>query len=221
MRAVLVVAAGLTWAASAARAQSVDRVIDRAVSEWSKVQTLRATFEQTIINPITGSSMPSKGAYQQRRPDKLAVNFTEPKGDLIIADGKFVWVFLQSATPGQVMKLTYADAGAQNTDLIGQFLDTPRSKYDIIDNGHESVGGRTTRVLTLMAKQGQALPFIRSKVWIDTTDAMIRQFESTEATGLTRKVRLLTVSPNVAVDSSAFTFVAPKGVRVVEPGRQR
>ncbi len=165
--------------------------------------------------------MPSKGAYQQRRPDKLAVSFTDPKGDLIIADGKFVWVFLQSATPGQVMKLTYADAGAQNTDLIGQFLDTPRSKYDIIDNGHESVGGRTTRVLTLTAKQGQALPFIRSKVWIDTADAMIRQFESTEATGLTRKVRLLTLTPNAPVDTGAFEFKTPAGVRIVEPGRLR
>jgi outer membrane lipoprotein carrier protein len=220
MRNILV-AAALAITAARADAQSVDRVIDRAVAEWSKVHTLRATFEQTIVNPITGSSMPSKGAYQQRRPDKLAVNFTEPKGDRIIADGKFVWVYLQSATPGQVMKLTYEDAGAQNTDLIGQFLDTPRSKYDIVDNGHEAVGGRTTRVLTLTAKAGQALPFIRSKVWVDTTDSMIRQFESTEATGLTRKVRLLTLSPNAAVDSSAFVFKTPAGVRVVEPGKQR
>jgi len=209
----------LVGLASTGRAQSVDRTIDRAIAEWSKIHTLRATFEQTLVNPITGSSMPSKGAYQQRRPDKLAVHFTDPMGDRIIADGKFVWVYLQSATPGQVVKMTYEDAGAQNTDLIGQFLDAPRTKYDIVDNGFETIGGRTTRSITLTAKAGMALPFIRSKVWIDTTDSMVRQFESTEGTGFTRKVRLLTLSPNASVDSNAFVFTVPKGVRVVEPGR--
>jgi outer membrane lipoprotein-sorting protein len=48
---------------------------------------------------------------------------------------------------------------------------------------------------------------------------MIRQFESTEATGLSRKVRLVTLVPNAAVDSSAFVFRVPDGVRVVEPMR--
>jgi outer membrane lipoprotein carrier protein len=205
--------------ASATRAQVVDRTIERAVSEWAKVRTLRATFEQSIINPLTGSAMPSKGDYQQRKPDLLAVSFSEPKGDRIVADGKFVWVFLQSATPGQVIKLSYADAGAQNTDLIGQFLDAPRAKYDIRDGGTETLGTRVTRVLTLVAKPGQDLPFIRARVWIDTADAMIRQFESTEATGLSRKVHLLTLTPNAAVDTTAFVFNVPKGVRVVEPGR--
>jgi outer membrane lipoprotein-sorting protein len=45
---------------------------------------------------------------------------------------------------------------------------------------------------------------------------MIRQFESTDVNGVTRRVRLLTLSPNALVDNSAFTFKTPKGVRVVE-----
>jgi outer membrane lipoprotein carrier protein len=204
----------LVTLAGSANAQAI---IERAISEWGKVSTFRATFEQTLINPLTGSAMMAKGDYQQRKPDKLAVEFSDPKGDRIVADGKFVWVYLQSATPGQVIKMTYAAAGAQNTDLIGQFLDTPRSKYDITDNGLEIIDGRTTRSLTLLAKQGQSLPFIRAKVWIDTTDAMLRQFESTEGTGFSRKVRLLTVSPNAAVDTAVFAFRVPTGVRVIQP----
>jgi outer membrane lipoprotein carrier protein len=212
-------AAAILLIALCSEAAHGQAIIERAIAEWAKVGTLRATFEQTIINPLTGSAMTARGDFQQRKPDKLAVDFSDPKGDRIVADGKFVWVFLQSATPGQVLKMTYQDAGAQNTDLIGQFLDTPRSKYDITDNGLEVISGRTTRSLTLLAKQGQALPFIRAKVWIDTTDAMLRQFESTEGTGFSRKVRLLTVSPNAAVDSAAFVFKTPPNVRIVEPGR--
>lgn len=198
------------------RPQSVDQTIVRAQSAWAKVKTLRATFDQSITNPITGSAMESKGTLQQRKPNKLAITFTDPAGDRIVADGKFVWVFLQSATPGQVIKLANTDVGAASTDLIGQFLSTPRSKYDAVDAGTDKVGGRTARALVLTAKPGLQLPFVRAKVWVDSADALIRQFESTDPMGITRKVKITAMSPNAAVQSDAFTFKVPGGVRVVE-----
>ena len=198
------------------RPQDVDAVITRAIAAWSRVKTLRATFEQTLTNPITGSTLSSKGEMQQRKPSRLAITFSDPAGDRIVADGKYVWVFLQSATPGQVIRMTSTDAGAANTDLIGQFLTTPRSSYDVADSGSDKVGKRVARVLILTAKPGQALPFIRAKVWVDSADALIRQFESTDANGVTRRVRLLTLSPNATVKNAAFAFKVPSGVRVVE-----
>jgi outer membrane lipoprotein carrier protein len=200
----------------APRRQDVNATITRAIAAWSRVKTLRATFEQTLVNPITGSTLTSRGELQQRKPSRLAITFSDPVGDRIVADGKHVWVFLQSATPGQVIKMASTDAGAANTDLIGQFLNTPRSRYDVADSGSEQVGKRPARVLILTAKPGQSLPFIRAKVWVDTADALIRQFESTDANGVSRRVRLLTLSPNAAVKSAAFTFKVPEGVRVVE-----
>ena len=196
--------------------QSVDQTIVRAQSAWAKVKTLRASFDQTIMNPITGSAMQSKGTMQQRKPNKLAIAFTQPAGDRIVADGKFVWVFLQSATPGQVIKLANTDVGAASTDLIGQFLGTSRSKYDAVDAGTEKVGGRTARALVLTAKPGQHLPFVRAKVWVDSADALIRQFESTDGMGITRKVKITAMAPNASVQADAFTFKVPNGVRVVE-----
>lgn len=197
--------------------QDVNATIARAQAAWARVKTLRATFEQTITNPITGSSLSSKGELQQRKPDRLAITFSDPAGDRIVADGKYVWVFLQSATPGQVMRLINTDVGAASTDLIGQFLNTPRSTYDAADAGSEKVGRRTARVLVLTAKPGQAIPFIRAKVWVDSADALIRQFESTDANGVSRRVRLTSLSPNAAVENRKFVFKVPSGVRVVQP----
>jgi len=196
--------------------QDVNSVIGRAQAAWSRVKTLKATFEQTLTNPITGSALTSKGTLQQRKPNRLAITFSDPKGDRIVADGKFVWVFLQSATPGQVIKLSNTDVGAASTDLIGQFLTTPREKYDATDAGADKVGSRAARALVLTAKPGELLPFIRAKVWVDASDNLIRQFESTDANGVTRRVRLLTLSPNAAVDNKAFSFRVPRNVRVVE-----
>jgi outer membrane lipoprotein carrier protein len=217
MRTLLLLAlSSLGAAVSTPKRQDVDATIDRAIAAWARVHTLRATFEQTVTNPITGSAMSSKGELQQRKPNRLAIAFSEPAGDRIVADGKFVWVFLQSATPGQVLKLTNAEAGAASTDLIGQFLTTPRKKYDASDAGTATIGGRTTHALVLIAKPGEALPFIRAKVWIDSADALIRQFESTDENGITRRVRLLTLKPNAVVRDKAFTFRVPQNVRVIQ-----
>jgi outer membrane lipoprotein carrier protein len=212
---VLVALAALSLVAPPKK-QSVDATIVRAQTAWSRVKTLRATFEQTITNPITGSEMKSGGELQQRKPGKLAITFYDPAGDRIVADGKHVWAFLQSATPGQVVRMKSTDVGAANTDLIGQFLNTPRTRYDASDAGSDKVAGRAARVLVLTAKPGQALPFVRARVWVDSADAMIRQFESTDANGVTRRVRLLTLSPNVSVNDAAFTFKVPSGVRIVD-----
>jgi len=196
--------------------QGVDREIARAVTAWRNVRTLRATFQQTVANPLTGSELNSRGDMQQQKPGKLAITFTDPAGDRIISDGQFVWVYLQSATPGQVLKMRVTDVGAANTDLIGQFLNTPRNRYDATDAGADRVGDRPARAVVLVAKQGQSLPFLRAKVWIDQKDALIRQFEAVDANGISRKVRILTMSPNAAVDASAFRFDVPAGVRVIE-----
>ncbi|MEX2154884.1 MAG: outer-membrane lipoprotein carrier protein LolA [Gemmatimonadaceae bacterium] len=211
-------ATGATGATSAApKKQDVNGTINRAIAAWSRVKTLRATFEQTLTNPITGSALTSKGALQQRKPNRLAITFSDPAGDRIVADGKFVWVFLQSATPGQVVKLANTDVGAASTDLIGQFLTTPRETYDATDAGTDKVGKRTARALVLTAKPGELLSFIRAKVWVDTADHLIRQFESTDANGITRRVRLLTLTPNASVDNKVFSFRVPQNVRVVQP----
>jgi outer membrane lipoprotein carrier protein len=218
MRTILVLSAislGATAPAPRPR-QTVDQTIARAQAAWSRVKTLRATFEQTITNPVTGSALTSKGELQQQKPGRLAINFTDPAGDRIVADGKHVWVFLQSATPGQVIRMSNTDVGAASTDLIGQFLNTPRRKYDATDGGADRVGGRATRALTLTAKPGQQLPFVRARVWVDSVDNLIRQFESTDDAGVTRRVRMLTLTPNATVAKSAFAFSVPKGVRVVE-----
>ncbi len=197
--------------------QDVNAIIDRAVAAWAKVKTVRGEFVQSVTNPITGSSMDSRGRLQQRKPNQLAITFLEPAGDRIVADGKNVWVFLQSAIPGQVIRMSNTQAGAANTDLIGQFLDSPKKKYDITDAGAEEIGGRGTRALVLTAKPGAEAPVLRAKVWVDDRDSLIRQFESTDAAGISRRVRLTSLNVDARVDTGAFTFTVPAGVRVVTP----
>ena len=215
------IAAALLMTASAAEARPArgamrqGDLLDRAVVAWAKVKTVRGTFEQTITNSLTGRTMTTTGAYQQDRPGKLAVTFAEPESDRIVTDGKFMWLYLLSTAPDQVIKTPLGANGTGTMDLTAQFLTAPRSKYTINPVGTLVVGGRATHGYTLVPKSADDAPFKAASVWIDDADATIRQFEVSEASGVQRRIRLTSFKANVPVDASAFVFTPPAGVRVV------
>ena len=190
-------------------------LLDRAVSTWSKVRTARATFQQTIVNPLTGRTLESSGEYQQQRPGKLSVRFNDPVNDRIVADGKYVWLYLPSSAPGQVIRTPAATTGTGTVDLSAQFLASPRARYTVTELGAQTIDGRPMHRYSLVPKSTEAPPFKKAVVDIDDADAMIRQFTVTERSGMERTVHLTAIRTNVPVDASAFVFTVPAGVRVV------
>jgi outer membrane lipoprotein carrier protein len=199
-----------------AGAQATDATIDRAVAAWAKVSTVRGSFEQTVSNSLTGSSATAHGEYTQERPSRLAIRFAAPDSGAIVSDGKAVWVYLPASAPGQVVKRPATDRSASPIDLAGQFLDAPRTKYDITDAGARTVDGHATRGLVLVPKKGGTAPFTKATVWVDDDDSLIREFEATEASGVTRHIHITALRTNVPIDRTSFTFTIPKGVKVVD-----
>lgn len=199
----------------AALQSPADRAIEAAVSAYAHIRTAKATFEQTITNPLLGSTFRSKGEFEQSRPNKFAFRFTDPQGDMIVCDGRFVWVYLPASTPGRVNKAPCGGDQAGSLDLIGEFFSNPKERYTIGDGGAATVGERRAHIVLLTPKSKDAA-FVRAKVWIDPTTGSLLQFEAVEPNGLTRLVRITSFSPNAAVTARAFTFAVPKGVKVVD-----
>lgn len=212
-KTLLVALVAFAPAVATAQAPSLDSVLDRAIAAHRAARTVRATFEQTLTNSVTGSSTVSRGEFLQQRPNLVAVRFTDPDGDRIVADGRAVWIYLPSMNPRQVIKTT-AEQGAAAADPTAQFLDSPRTRYRITDGGRATIEGRRTRQVTLVPREPMA--FERARVWIDEADGTLRQFEVTDGNGVTRLVRLLSLQRNVTIDPSAFTFVPPAGAQVFE-----
>ncbi len=213
---LLVGLTALAVGASSLTAQTPDAIIDRAVAAWGKITTVRGTFEQTVTNALTGTGASSKGTYAQERPNRLAIRFDQPGNDAIVADGKFVWVYLPASAPGQVIKRAGTDRSSVPIDLTGQFLDQPRKKYEIAAAGTKTVSGHPAHGLLLTPKPGTSGPFSKATVWVDDDDSLIREFEATETNGVTRHVRLVTLEPNASVDRSTFSFTPPKGAKIVD-----
>jgi outer membrane lipoprotein carrier protein len=189
-----------------------DHAIDAAVKAYANVRTAKASFEQTITNPLLGSTLRSKGDFEQSRPNRFAFRFTDPKGDVIICDGKYVWAYLPTSAPGRVNRMP---CGAGSLDLIGEFFTNPKDRYTIGDGGAATLGDRKAHVVLLTPKSKDAA-FTRAKVWVEPTTGTLVQFEAVEPNGITRLVRITKFTPNAPVNESAFKFTVPRGVQVVD-----
>lgn len=192
-----------------------DKAIESAVAAYAGIRTAKASFEQTIMNPLLGSELKSRGDFEQSRPNRFAFRFTDPKGDVIVCDGRYVWAYLPTSTPGRVNRAPCGGDQAGSLDLIGEFFTNPKARYTIGDGGAATIGDRRTQVVLLTPKSKDAA-FTRAKVWIEPTSGSLVQFEAVEPSGLTRLVRITRFTPNAPVNQSAFTFTVPKGVKVVD-----
>jgi len=220
MRTIVLAAAAAAIASvgaiPTAGAQTAASVMRRAVAAYEKVRTVDATFEQTLVNPLTGTTAKAAGALRQRRPNQLAVRFTEPSGDVVVSDGEAVWVYLPSSAPKQVLKLPIGTNAAGALDLAAQFLESPETRYAMTLEGTETIGGKTTDVLALAPKT--PMQFTAAKVWVDA-DGITRQLRVTEGNGVQRTVRFTRIRLNVPVPASAFGFTPPDGVKVFDQTR--
>jgi outer membrane lipoprotein carrier protein len=211
--AAAVAAVGIATGAPALGAQSAEAVMRRAVAAYERVRTVDATFEQSLRNPLTGTTAEASGVLQQRRPNQLAIRFTKPSGDVVVSDGQAVWVYLPSSAPRQVLKLPIGTNAAGALDLAAQFLERPEERYTMRLEGKESLDGRATDVLTLVPRT--PMQFTSARVWIDA-DGVIRQLRVVEGSGVERTVRFTKIRLNVPVPASAFGFTPPAGVKVFD-----
>jgi outer membrane lipoprotein carrier protein len=196
-----------------ARAQDAGAIIDRAVLAYAGLNSMRAEFRQTLTNPLTGNSQTTNGVILRKKPNLLSIRFDS--GDRVAADGSTLWVYLPSSVPGQVMRMPYTGTNASSVDPADQFLNAPRTRFNVTSSGTASVGGRATHAVTLVPKRANAA-FTSAKVWIDDNDSSIRQFDVETANGLRRHVVIMSFTANPVLARSNFRFEVPKGAKVVD-----
>jgi outer membrane lipoprotein carrier protein len=197
-----------------AQSQDADAILDRAVAAFQRVTTLRADFTQTVTDPMIGTNETSLGEYVAQRPNKFAMRWRHPAGDLILADGQTLWIYLPSTSPNQVIRSNFA-RGGQSVDVIGEFLDRPREHFTIAFVKSEAINRRPADVLAFTPRAANT-PYRRVLVWIDRRDNLPRQVEISEAAGGIRRVTLDRLQVNGAVPASTFVFTPPAGARVVD-----
>jgi len=200
-------------------AQDPGPILERASAVFDSVHTLAAAFVQVVTNPLVGEPDTTRGKLFQRRPSYFEMRFTAPKGDRIVADGHHLWLYTPSTTPGQVIRTAIPTAGTTGPNLIGQFVDHARERYQtryvkadtVLADGVADVAD----VIALVPKQGD-MPYQSAVIWVTRDDGLVRRLEIAESSGQRRIVVLRDVVVNGAVPEGEFRFSVPRGVRVVD-----
>jgi outer membrane lipoprotein carrier protein len=196
-------------------AQGGTSAIERATALYKGAKTARGSIEKTTTNALTGRTYVTRGDYQQQFPHKVSINFSEPRGDAIVSDGAFVWLYTPSSTPGVVLKVPIVEA-ATWINLINVLFDSTRTRFSITEGARETLGGATVQLVTLVPRSAMR-DLQRARVWIDVNSGHVRQFEVVENPDITHRILFTTLDLNAAVDTSRFTFVVPRNVRVETP----
>lgn len=193
-----------------------DASYDRVAKAWAGTHTLRADFEQKISNPLLARTVNSKGVFLQERPGKVSITFSQPAGDRIIGDGKWLWVYLPSSAPGQVLKMPADADGAVVADLLSQLLDTPKRSFTISGGESSPVDGRDARRVQLVPKTAGTVPFQKAVLWLDDKDPRPLRVQVIDTQGVDRTITLTSWTPGASIAADAFRFTVPKGVKVAE-----
>jgi outer membrane lipoprotein-sorting protein len=184
-------------------------VLESAGLDYQKRSAgLCADFRQTLTVPLLGEARSGRGRLCSRPPGYFAMRFSEPAGDLLVADGTWFWAYTPSTDRKQVIKWRL-NQGPRGVDFYREFLDQPRKKYRAEYKGRETVDGKATHriVVTPLA----AAPYRSADLWIDVNGAALRQIQIREENG---SVRTVTLGATGAPTASAFTFTPPAGTQV-------
>jgi outer membrane lipoprotein carrier protein len=201
-------------ALSGLRAQDPWPVLDHASAIYQTIQTLSADFVQVIENPMVGPPDTTRGRLFQQRPSQFAMRFRVPPSDRIVADGKYLWLYTPSTTPGQVIRSRIPDAGTTGPNLIGQFVERTRERYTARYVRADSTAAGWIDVVALTPRDS-TLPYSGATIWVGRGDGLVHRLEIDESGGQVRRVWLSRLQLNVLVPATEFRFTPPRGVAVV------
>ena len=213
-RAAVLAALSLLAPVAPVAAQDGIAVVQRAAAAYGALSAFQADFVQVIADPMIGT-FTSKGRLTQAGTNKLAMRFTDPNGDAIVMDGKWIWVYTPSTTPGQVLKVAITGGDGFGPNVVGWLLDRPAQRYEVKYVRADTLAGRVADVIALSPRD-PGMPFTEATLWLDRRDALPRRLEIIERSGSRRTLSLDKVRADPKVASDVFRFTPPAGVRIVD-----
>ena len=205
----------LTATAAPAQAQTnPDTIIARASAAYQKLSSFQADFRQIIADSMIGT-FESSGRLAQAGTANLAMRFTDPRGEAIVMDGEYIWIYTPSTTPGQVIRTPIPKDATYGPNVLAWLLTDATERYQSRYVREDAVGGRGADVVELTPND-PSLPFRTAVLWIDQFDHLPRRLEIQEKTGTYRTLVFSGVETNRRTAKDTFTFSVPSGVRIID-----
>jgi outer membrane lipoprotein carrier protein len=194
--------AAVLFAASVAQASSIERF----KTFVRTTQSARASFDQKVVDRSGKPVQSSKGSFVFLRPGRFRWVYEKPIDQLIVGDGKQVWIYDRDLNQVTVRKISKA-LGSTPAALLAGSSDV-EAAFELSDAGVQE----GLEWLEAKPRQQEA-GFQRVRMGFDATG--IRAMELVDNFGQTTTLRFSNLVRNPKVDPADFRFQAPKGADVL------
>ncbi|MCP4406412.1 MAG: outer membrane lipoprotein chaperone LolA [Gammaproteobacteria bacterium] len=183
-----------------------DQVFDGLNRFFTEVTTLDTAFYQEVFDEGGNSIQRSQGRLKLYRPGRFRWEYTTPTAQLILADGRNLWIYdveLEQATVKPV------------TDMLGATPITLLTELRPLEDEFliEPAGERAGLHWVELTPRTQDTEF--NRVELGLLEDQVRQMELHDQFGQKTVIRFEGMKTNLPLPRSEFQFDVPPGVDVI------
>jgi outer membrane lipoprotein-sorting protein len=186
-------------------------IVTKAGKSYRKLTSLKAQIVRTIKAP--GESSTSKGTIYQVGNNRFAMLFSDPPGEAIVANGKYILTYEPQNDPKRVYKSQIPADPVHGINILAKLLDNPKERYGATYLKRDTLSGRDFHVIELVPKADD-MPFIKATLWLSLEDDLPRRIVLQQSRLSSQTYDLSELSPNAKIPDSVFKFKIPKGAQV-------
>jgi outer membrane lipoprotein carrier protein len=202
-RIVILIAAGALALATLPALADANALLQDFVD---KTRTLQGRFAQTVLDRKGRVTQESKGEFAISRPGKFRWSYAAPYSQLIVGDGKKVWIHDADLEQVTVRKFDSAMGATPAALLAGS--NEIEKHFNLKDGGAQQ--GLEWLEATPKEKEGTF-----SKVRMGFEDGDLRAMELHDNFGQTTRLRFTSLQLNPMLGNDLFRFKPPKGADVI------
>ena len=192
--------------------QDPEAIAARADRALAALTSLQADFVQRVENPVLEKTEIGHGTLYYRAPGQYRIEYRYPRGDVVVDDGTWTWIYLPSSQPGQVIRQPSDGSGGANPLT---YLRDLRSLYAVSLVGAETVSGELTDHLALEPRS-EAAPFTEVDVWVGRESRLVRQVRTLTPDGVEKSYTFTALERGAPVPETRFRFTPPRGVEIYD-----
>ena len=194
----------LALSAGAVRADAVDALRDFT----REAKSGRAAFTQTVTSPDGAKKRVSSGQFEFARPNRFRFAYTKPYEQLIVGDGREVWLYDVDLQQASVRPMDQALGATPAALLAGAALEK-----DFELQPQPSTNGLDWVQAVPRTGNGESIGFKSLRVGFK--GKVLAAIELVDGFGQRSLLAFSDVATNVAPTPEAFRFAAPAGVQVL------
>ena len=197
----------------AAEGKNADAIVDNLQKNYEATVDFVADFRQETEVKTLNRNLKASGQVSFKRPGKMFWRYEEPKGQFVLADGKYLYFYqpeqnqiikspLKNAFRSDIPLSFLLGIGNLKKDFNAVLKATEESQY-ILRLEPKGESGGFSEILLGVAKNSSDI------LWVSVRDA----------TNNLTTIRLSGMRKGVGLKDSLFRLEVPKGVDVVELGQ--